>query len=76
MATLTVEQAVVNAYPSNQSNNLFLSYKHLCGMYVEYCITYQSLQHAKMAGESLLQLYHVNGIDVYLGGQKEGIPTK
>ena len=45
-------------------------------MYVEYCITYQSLQHAKMAGESLLQLYHVNGIDVYLGGQKEGIPTK
>ena len=76
MAMLTLEPAAVNAYPSNKSNNLLLSYKHLCGMYVEYCITYWSLQHAKMEGEGLVQIYHVNGINVYLGRQRGGVPTK
>ena len=54
----------------------FLSYKHLCGMYVEYCITYRSLQHAKMEGEGLVQIYHVNGINVYLGRQRGRVTTK
>ena len=36
-------------------------------MYVEYFIAYRSLQHAKMEGEGLVQIYHVNGINVYLG---------
>ena len=45
-------------------------------MYVEYCITYQSLQHAKMEGEGLVQIYYVNGINVYLGRQRGGVLTK
>ena len=39
-------------------------------------VFFDHLQHAKMDGEGLVQIYHVNGINVYLGRQRGRVLTK